>query len=259
MRALDLYTEKNLRDGSPDKIAASKAFGHEVNSFSFCSSIDSTRFSGTTGNINRNGLMSAFTDFSVSKKTMDQRDKVALATVAMCNPLMLIGLGAGMALADEFKMARERQMAMRNPNENEEIYKAGTLRELRLQKEKNEEAEKPVFKPSVDALSITFQMSDDAVLGKVIGKPKLKKDKVSIARGVTMIDRSERLGEKLELLELTEAKPVKDMNAIKKLLKQQQALRDFLEKFRGKLDLQTVSSLMSQVEHLDKSLAQFGY
>jgi hypothetical protein len=245
MRALDLYTEKNLRDGSPDKIAASKALGHEVNGISF-STGSNVKSSG--------GLMSVFTDFGVTKKSMQQCDKVALASVAMCNPLMLLGLGAGMAIADEFKLARERALLKRNPNENEEIYRAGTLRELKVQKEK-EAKEKPEFKPSMDALTISFQMSDDAITGKVIGKPKFKKDKVSIARGVTMIER----GERSERIEAPVTKQTKDVTAIKKLLKQQQALKDFLEKFRGKLDLQAVSSLMGQMERLDKSLARFGY
>lgn len=254
MRALDLYTEKNLRDGSPDKIAASKAFGHEVNGISFSTGSDFTRFSGTNGNVKSSGLMSVFTDFGATKKSLQQRDKVALASVAMCNPLMLLGLGAGMAIADEFKLARERALLKRNPNENEEIYRAGTLRELKLQKEK-EGKEKPEFKPSLDALTISFQMSDEAITGKIVGKPKFKKDKVSITRGVTMIERSERS----ERVEAPVAKQAKDVTAIKKLLKQQQALKDFLEKFRGKLDLQTVSSLMGQMERLDKSLARFGY
>jgi hypothetical protein len=251
MRALDLYTEKNLRDGSPDKIAASKAFGHEVNGVSFSTGSDITRFSGTSGNVKSSGLMSVFTDFGAGKKSLQQRDKVALASVAMCNPLMLLGLGAGMAIADEFKLARERALLKRNPNENEEIYRAGTLRELKLQKEK-EAKEKPEFKPSLDALTISFQMSDEAITGKFVGKPRFKKDKVSITRGVTMIEQPERI-------EAPVAKQVKDVTAIKKLLKQQQALKDFLEKFRGKLDLQTVSSLMGQMERLDKSLARFGY
>jgi len=253
MRALDLYTEKNLRDGSPDKIAASKALGHEVNGISF-SGGDITRLPGTSGNVKSSGLMSVFTDFGVTQKSMQQRDKVALASVAMCNPLMLIGLGVGMAIADEFKLAHERALLKRNPNENEEIYRAGTLRELKLQKEK-ETKEKPEFKPSLDALTISFQMSDDVITGKVVGKPKLKKDKVSITRGVTMIER----GDRAERVEGPLTKQAKDVTAIKKLLKQQQALKDFLEKFRGKLDLQTVSSLMGQMERLDKSLARFGY
>ncbi|CAM5998891.1 unnamed protein product [Sphagnum balticum] len=263
MRALDLYTEKNLRDGSPDKIAASKAFGHEVNGISFSSGGDITGFSGSSGNSKSNGLMSVFTDFGVSKKSMQQRDKLTLASVAMCNPLMLIGLGAGMAIADEFKLARERALLNRNPNENEEIYRAGTLRELKLQKEK-EAKEKPDFKPSLDALTISFQMSDAAITGKVVGKPKFKKDKVSITRGVTMIERGERADRSSErALNSSADGPLsmqaKDVTAVKKLLKQQQALKDFLEKFRGKLDLQTVSSLMGQMERLDKSLARFGY
>ena len=113
MRALDLYTEKNLRDGSPDKIAASKAFGHEVNGISFSTGGDITRFSGSSGNVKNNGLMGVFTNFVANKKSLDQRDKVALASVAMCNPLMLLGLGAGMAIADEFKLARERALLNR--------------------------------------------------------------------------------------------------------------------------------------------------
>src|ERR1700733_4978075 len=126
MRPLDLYSEKTMRDGSPDKIASSSAFLHEANGLCL-SSIHSEgplrRAGGVAGGPTKSGLLSVFSDSSTNKKTMGQGDQMGMVSVAMCNPLMLLGMGATFAIADEMRMARERALRPYD-NSNEELYKA---------------------------------------------------------------------------------------------------------------------------------------
>lgn len=245
MRALDLYSEKTMRDGSPDKIAASHAFLHESNSLclsSIAGDANLRRPAGAAGGANKTGLLSAFADNAVNSKSMRQRDQMALTSVAMCNPLMLLGLGATFAIADEMRFGRELEEKPYD-NANEELYKAGTVRELRKAKQKRESAAEAIFKPRIDALTMSLQMDNDRRGNKLA----FLRDRVSISRGVTMKE--------------SRPEPRQTRNWIKanKLLKQKIVLKDYLEKTRGKLDLATVSNLMSQMERLDKALAKYGY
>ena len=101
MRPLDVYTEKSARDGNQDRQACSAAFLSEVNSMSFSRS---GQMQGKDDHSGRN-------DRAVSAKSADihdaagmgQRDKFALASIAFCSPLMLLGLGAALSIADNFR------------------------------------------------------------------------------------------------------------------------------------------------------------
>ncbi len=181
----------------------------------------------------------------MTNKQMQQRDKMALASVAMCNPLMLIGMGATMAVAEEMSLARERELATKDDGK-EELYKAGTVRELKWKKEREARKESG-FKPSMDALTMSLQMPENIGDAKKKTKLSFLRDKVIVSRGVTMNERD------------PETNHSRNWVKANKLLKQKRMLQDHLEKFRGKLDLKTVSNLMSQMERLDKALAQFGY
>jgi hypothetical protein len=175
---------------------------------------------------------------------MRQRDQMALASVAMCNPLMLLGMGATFAIADEMRLARERELGPHN-NSNEELYKAGTIRELKKIKAKEEKRE-ATFTPSRDALTLSLHI-DDSAAAKKKAKLSFMRDRVSISRGVTMSERE------------MEPRHTRDWVKANKLLKQKVLLNDYLEKSRGKLDLQTVANLMGQMERLDKALSKYGY
>jgi hypothetical protein len=248
MRPLDLYSEKTMRDGSPDKIASSSAFLHEANGLCL-SSIHSEgplrRAGGVAGGPTKSGLLSVFSDSSTNKKTMRQRDQMAMASVAMCNPLMLLGMGATFAIADEMRMARERALRPYD-NSNEELYKAGTIRELKKSKLKENTSE-TTFKPSLDAVTMSLQVLDNSPAAKKKSKLSFMRDRVSISRGVTMSENR------------IEPRHTRDWVKANKLLKQKMQLKDYLEKSRGKLDIHTVSNLMTQMEHLDKALAKYGY
>jgi hypothetical protein len=251
MRPLDLYSEKTMRDGSPDKIASSSAFLHEANGLCL-SSIHSEgplrRAGGVAGGTSKSGLFSAFGDNATNKKSMRQRDQMAMASVAMCNPLMLLGMGASFAIADEMRMARERALGPYD-NSNEELYKAGTVRELKKSKLKESKESKGEisFKPSLDAVTMSLQVLDNSPAAKKKSKLSFLRDRVSISRGVTMSENR------------IEPRHTRDWVKANKLLKQKMQLKDYLEKSRGKLDIQTVSNLMSQMEHLDKALGKYGY
>ena len=107
MRPMDIFSEKNTRDASPDKIASSTALLNEAQALAghnkdYKSSPKSTKESDS--------------DFN-SAVGMGQRDKLALASIAFCSPLMLLEMGAILGIADGMRMDREHGLRD-NPNRN---------------------------------------------------------------------------------------------------------------------------------------------
>jgi hypothetical protein len=82
MRSLDLYSEKQIRDGSPDKIAASTAFVREANSLSLNGLTKDSPVGQASSANEKKGLLSVFStgpDVTDSSAKGQQRDKLALA------------------------------------------------------------------------------------------------------------------------------------------------------------------------------------
>jgi hypothetical protein len=65
-----------------------------------------------------------------------------------------------------------------------------------------------------------------------------------VAKRTERVSRPTREGQKVA------ADPIK----MKKLMKEKEALTDYLEKMRGKLSLRSVSNIMARMEQLDKAL-----
>jgi hypothetical protein len=240
MRSLDLYSEKQIRDGSPDKIAASTAFVREANSLSLNGlTKDSPNGQPSAAN-EKKGLLSVFStgsDITDSSAKAQQRDKLALASVALCNPLLLLGMGATFAIADEFK--RRQEQAVADEGVFAERMQRVIARQAFLLNEKREKAEKGLPE-GTEQINDTTTMSAMEASKKF--KPAFIKDKVSIARGAKSPEQD------------LQPKQPRDYVKQNKLLKKKQFLVDYLEKFRGKLSLQEVSEVISQMEKLDKAL-----
>jgi hypothetical protein len=237
MRSLDLYSEKQIRDGSPDKIAASTALVREANSLSLNGLTKDSPMGQVSSAGDKKGLLSVFsTDVTDTTVKGQQRDKMALASIALCNPLLLLGMGATFAITDELK--RREDQAQADQGVFAERMQRVIARQAFLLKEAKEKAEK--------GSDGTEQINDTTIMSALAASKKLKmafiKDKVSIARGAKASERN-----------LQPKQPV-DYLKQNKLLKKKQFLVDYLEKFRGKLSLQEVSEVISQMEKLDKAL-----
>jgi hypothetical protein len=258
MRSLDLYSEKQIRDGSPDKIAASTAFVREANSLSLSSlTKDSAlgqiaqvdRGGSQAQSVERQGLLSVFIDGAEQKVDSKQRDRGALATIALCNPLFLIGMGATFAIADELKRRQDCSLnekdLIKDPIKNlnnrvaDERMQRIIARQEVLRKDAKNKAD------SADK-ALSERVNDTTVLSSVSLSKTCKfsfvKDKISVTGGATLREKPPK------------RQGARDVVQQKKLEKKKQMLLDYLEKFRGKLSLQEVSEVVSQIEKLDKTL-----
>lgn len=262
MRSLDLYSEKQTRDGSPDKIAASTAFVHEANSLSLASLTKDSptalstqahvhdkndKYDRTDKNENneKKGLLSLFSssnfDDSFTSDRSKSRDKVLLAAAARRNPLMALGIGGTFAITEDMK--RQEEQAIYDQSVFAERMQRVIARQaflLKERKEKDEKGDKGNNEDSAE-LNDTTTMSALAVTEKF--KLSFVKEKISIASGTTQPERN------------LQSKQPRDYIKQNKLLKKKQMLVDYLEKFRGKLSLQEVSEVIGQMEKLDKALS----
>lgn len=278
MRSLDLYTEKQTSDSSPDKIAASNAFVREANSLSLSSltrdtptytptygtsfayaqsvqiddkvaskiddkavgkSDDTTGTKGDEKLANKTGLLSLFCDFPDGSATSNREAKGLVAS-GNESPLSWFTLGGLTAPRENFTRQQLQAIADRSVV-HERMQRviarqAFLLKEKKVKEEKGDKGESEQFERVNDSTTMTASAA-----GKR-SKFSFMKDKVSIANGVTRPERNSK------------SKGPRDFVKENKLLKKKQMLVDYLEKFRGKLSLQEVSEVISQMEKLDKAL-----
>lgn len=277
MRSLDLYTEKQTSDSSPDKIAASNAFVREANSLSLSSltkdipaytptytatfayaqsvqidekpanktddksagkSDDTAGAKGDDKLANKTGLLSLFCDFP-DGNSGNNREK-GLVARGNESPLSWFTLGGSMAPRERFTR-QELQVIADRSVVHERMQRviarqAFLLKEKKVKEEKGEKGESEKVERVNDSTTMT------ACAASKRSKFSFIKDKVSIASGATRPERNNR------------TKGPRDFVKENKLLKKKQMLVDYLEKFRGKLSLQEVSEVISQMEKLDKAL-----
>jgi hypothetical protein len=265
MRSLDLYTEKQTSDSSPDKIAAHNAFVREANSLSLSSLAKDTPIPSFVGSqsvqiddkssvkvdekpgaktdekvANKTGLLSLFCDFPDGSPMTNSRDGKSPPAKGNEGPLSWFALGGSRAGRENFTRQELQEIADRSVV-HERMQRviarqAFLLKEKRLKDEKGDRGENEQFEQVNDTTTMTASL-----VGKM-SKLSFIKDKVSIARGAI---RLEKIGRN---------KGPRDVVKENKLLKKKQMLVDYLEKFRGKLSLQEVSEVISQMEKLDKAL-----
>lgn len=216
MRPIDLYMERSVRDTRSDQ-QASRNLLRESNSLSM---------SGMAGarSLQRHD-QSQIKVQHAADNGMQQRDKMALASIAFCSPLMLLGMGATLAMMDNFKIKHDRDQDARNHLRSRNG--AESPRELQIMPQ-------------------SLQMSMDVTAFGAIPERRtssLRKDKpASLAVRVPKFAPSEG----------------KSWVKASKLVKDKQMLADHLEKTRGQLSLGVVSKIVSQIEKLDKALKSLG-
>jgi hypothetical protein len=163
------------------------------------------------------------------------RDKMALTSVAMCSPLMLIGLGAAFSVADELDVLKDGTTSPKTTDRGIQ-FRADAAQALAY-KEKLaaiEAKEKARLQIRTTNLSAPIEI------------PHQRKRKIK--------DTQTNTRDSMIQNRFTDRNSLK----MKKLMKQKQALLDYLEENRGKLDLKTVSGLISKIELLDKALKRYG-
>ena len=239
-RALDGFSERQIRDGSPDKIAASSAFQREMQ-------LSSDLSCGVFGSgALMNGPANRATDYYASGGRMEARlaarEKYTLASAAFCSPLMLVGLGATLAVLDELdarkatqltdfeleQLAYNRKAEASLANENSRLKRLNTVklsRSLELNQKQNEN----------HSTELKARSSKD--------KEPLTRDKV----WQRSIESQRRL------------KPEHNWIKLKRLIKQRNRLTELMEMLRGKTGVELVASAVAaQIDILDKALKQMG-
>lgn len=221
MRPLDLYTEKTMRDGNHDKNACSSALVYEAHSLALMNQSRKPVSKAATNMRTK----AADADFN-SSVGMGQRDKIALASLAFCSPLMMVGMGAAFGLADNMRMNREHAL------------KDGAAHRLRQGTFEKQEVPKE---------RTMLSMPTDATM---TARPE--------ATRKTKLEFKNRKDNVLYPNAWRQPSPERSWVKASKLLKRKQHLSDQLDKCRGLLQLSVVSAIISKIERLDKELKKMG-
>lgn len=161
---------------------------------------------------------------------MRQRDRMALTSIAFGSPLLLLCLGATLALSDDQRLNRASELFA----EWRRCLLPLAGRPIQEQTEK--------MKQSCN-LSMSFDVS-----GRMIVERKVKQRKPGHDRPVFAP----------VSVNPVECHHEKSWQKASKVLKQKKALTEFLEQNRDHLDVDTVFELIAKIEILDKKLKKMG-
>jgi hypothetical protein len=229
MRPLDVFTEKTIKDGSPDKIACSSALVYEAQALALqrTRKPDPKVLRDAQGKpINANGKPIE-ADFN-SAVGFGKRDQMALASLAFCSPLMMLGMGAALGLADNGRMNREHSL------------KDGLVhrpRQVGLEKQELPKERTLLSMPTDTTMNVRPEATRKTKL-----EFKNRKDNVLYPNAGAWRQPS----------------PERSWVKASKLVKRKQHLSDQLQKCRGLLQLSVVSAILSKIERLDKELKKMG-
>lgn len=220
MRPMDIYSEKHTKDGSPDKIASSTALLNEAQALSLPKA---------DGKGQSHSVKTSDSDFN-SSVGMGQRDKLALASIAFCSPLMLLEIGAALGLSDNMRMNREHAL------KNEPVI---GLRQSSFDNTLKSGEKRPLSMPT------------DTMSGIFSSRLEPKKSRLEFKN---------RRDNVLYPAETVWRQPSPERSWVKasKILKRKQHLMDHIEKCRGMLELSAVSAIVAKIERLDKELKKMG-
>jgi hypothetical protein len=240
MRALDGFLDKQVRDINHDRNLTSRALLTESNSLAWlgAAAVMQDRLEHKFSAPSHDKPLQDHRHESNEKQHnnshdhkesgMGQRDKMALASIAFCSPLMLLSMGATMAIMDDMKINRDARI-------NQSLRNRLQMRQGRIVTEENKEV------APRRSLSMTFDATGRMRVEAAAIKPKKEKTCTRPDKPVKVFPM-----------------PEKSWLKASKLLKQKQALVDLLEKGRGHLQLSKVSALVSKIEELDKELKKVG-
>jgi hypothetical protein len=158
-----------------------------------------------------------------------QRDKMTLASIVFCSPLMLLGMGASLAFMDNIKLNEEGKLS-KGMHNRMQLRGPGNLHDALAK----EQGLTRTLSTSMEPLGVR------SILDR--REPEKKRTLLSapprVARAVPDPDRS--------------------WIKASKVVKEKQKLSDELEKHRGQLSLADVSAVHSRMEQLDKQLIKMG-
>lgn len=239
MRPLDVFSEKNIRDGSPDKIACSSALVYEAHSLAVQTQFLKADKKQDVQHDSKSGVTRGPDgkviegDFN-SAIGFGKRDQMALASLAFCNPLMMLGMGAALGLSDNMRLDKEAAL------------KEAPLRRLRqgaIERQQDVTREKALPASAAENTAAVSRLN--LRLAEKSRKPKL-----------------EFQNRRENVLYPSQAwrQPDQEKSWVKasKLVKRKQQMMDQLAKCRGLLSLNIVSAILSKIELLDKELKKMG-
>ncbi len=229
MRPLDIFSEKSIRDGSPDKIACSSALVYEAHSLALQTQLQKSDAKAHKGQ-HLDGTKAADAGFD-SAVGFGKRDQMALASLAFCNPLMMLGMGAALGISDTMRMNKEHAL------------KEGPARRIRQGAIERADAPKE---------RTMLSMPTDNVAARMSFHPETtRKSKLEFK------NRQENV---LYPSHGSWRQPDPERSWVKasKLVKRKQQMMDQLAKCRGLLQLNVVSAILSKIERLDKELKKMG-
>ena len=227
MRPLDVYTEKNARDGNHDRQACSAAFLSEVHSIGWQRASQKHDKDDKSGTNDKTVKAKSVGDLN-SAAGMGQRDKIALASLAFCSPLMMLGLGAAFSFADNLQSNKSlKDQPMRRVRQNVV--------------EKSEKSDAPLKKTMMSMAPAEVPSLRTEARKSKLEYGNRKENVLYPSNGVW------RQGD-----------PERSWVKASKLVKRKQHLASQLEKFRGMMQLSLVSAIVSKIERLDKELKKMG-
>ena len=230
MRPLDIFSEKSIRDASPDKIASSSALVYEAHSLALQVQLHKVDAKHDAKHDPKNPHGAKLADGSFDTAIgFGKRDQMALASLAFCSPLMMLGMGAALGISDTMRMNKEQAL------------KEAPMRRIRQAALERSDAPKE---------RTQLSMPTDATTTKLnfrVESPRKSK--------LEFKNRQENV-----LYPSAWRQPDSEKTWVKasKLVKRKQQMMDQLAKCRGLLELNVVSAILSKIEKLDKELKKMG-
>lgn len=184
----------------------------------------------------------------VNQKHMANQDQMAFMSVLFCNPLMMMGMGAGLAIMDQAHASKTAKLAeslgpkfdgkQANKAANQTGYAGEMSRKALLVAQ---------YTRPMESRELA-QMNGLAGLKSAASTEREEQKKRDVKRKQASDERTKLLGAKASM-------PTDRYSmSTKKLLKTKRLIEEEIERVRGKASLEEVSRLYSQVEVLDKAL-----
>ncbi len=181
----------------------------------------------------------------LNQKHMASQDQMAFASILFCNPLMLLGMGATLAVIDQAHGAKTQKMS-------------DNLHQKFDGKQANTRAAQNSYSSEISRKAMLIAQYTRPLDGReLITQPGAK----SIQDAAQQEESRRREIKRKKTEEVSNRAPIKlsmpaDKYALnaKKLIKTKRLLEEHIEKVRGQASLEEMSRLYAQVEVLDKAL-----
>lgn len=226
MRPIDLFIEKQLSDSRADRADQKISPGPVQDSFNLA------MLGMAPDRLSERELRKI--EEEMERDGGSQRDKFALISIAFCSPLMLLGMGATLAMTDDIKLNRFSKLenSLQNRIQLQRSNYAASA-EAAMRQRKLETAIEPLDLTRVERKTPAEEQA---------------------SRPAEKVEKKAPVKESSERPVVVAKKAPKDKIRFEKLMKEKQALTDYMEEMRGKLSLKSVSNLMARIEQIEKSI-----